>query len=109
MVSPRHLRLVPSLGAPTEPGVLHAQVDPRSGYVDAVADQLYRTIGTSDEAELATAEAEAAVTLTAASAVLRDAHIEHQDDGDGLLIPTDSWGPAHEKLVSLGWTIHLTD
>lgn len=109
MASPRNLRLVPSPGEPTMPGVLHAQVNPRSGHVDVVADQLYRTVGTSDETRLAAAETAGAITLEAASQVLRDAHLAHRVDPDGLLIPADAWGSAHEKLLSLGWTIHLTD
>ena len=100
---------MPSPPEPIEPGILHAQVNPRSGHVDIVADQLYRTVGTSDEAELAAAEAAGAITLEAASQALRAAHVAHRDEGDGLIVPADAWGSAHEKLLSLGWTIHLTD
>ena len=108
MASTRHLRLVPSPGEPTTPGVLHAQVDPRSGDVDVVADQLFRTVGTSDDAELAAAEAAGAMTIEAAALALRDAHISHRVEPDGLLIPLETWDAARQELLSHGWTIHLT-
>lgn len=105
MAVPRHLRLVPSSPAPNMPGILHAHVDPRSGDVDIVPDAIYRTIGTGDDAELAAAEAAGTLTIEAASAVLRDAHVAHRVDPDGVIVPTDGWESAHRELTGRGWTI----